>query len=568
MNRILYILLFLFLCLPVFVFSQSIVNTVHNLSASVPGEVKATSESEICIFCHTTHTAKAQSPLWNKRDPGLSYTLYNSATSSTLHAQPGQPDGSSLLCLSCHDGTIALGNVLSRPREISFSRGISTMPAGKTNLGKDLSDDHPVSFFYDASLAAVNNELKAPSSLQGLVKLENGKMQCTSCHDPHKNITTNFLVATTEYSNLCLSCHQTKYWGTATHRTSVASWNGSGPNPWTNTPSTYNTVAKNGCENCHSPHHAGGKSQLMNFVAEEKNCLNCHSGTVASSQKNIQAQISKTYRHDMSAYTGLHDPSEAALMATKHVECSDCHNPHASYKAVAQAPAVSGFLAGVKGINSKGMPVEQAQYEYEICFRCHSSNPATASSSQRQISQSDTRLEFAGNSISFHPVETFGKNTNVPGLISPMTENSIIYCSSCHASDDADGPSGPHGSIYPQILKAQYSKSENVSESASAYALCYSCHNRSEYNDANGDNVKRLVHYKHVVTAKTPCNTCHDPHGISSTQGVPNRNTHLVNFNTHVVSSVNGNLFFQDNGNRTGNCTLKCHNHTHDASSY
>jgi len=550
------------------VWSQSIINTVHNLSASGPGDIRASSESEVCIFCHTTHQAKSRSPLWNRQDPGASYNLYNSSVSTTLKSNPGQPDGSSILCLSCHDGTIALGNIKSRQQEISFARGISFLPTGKSNLGKDLSNDHPISFVYNASLSGINPELKDPSALQGPVKLENSKVQCTSCHDPHQNMNGDFLVATTEKSLLCLNCHQVQNWKTSAHSTSTATWTGKGANPWTHTPVSYNTVERNACENCHSPHHAGGRAQLVNFAAEESNCLNCHNGAVASASKNIQAQLTKTYRHDVSGYTQAHDASEPALANIKHVECSDCHNPHAVNASPANAPDIKGSLTGVRGINSSGMPVENAKYEYEVCFRCHSSNPATAPATQRQILQADTRLEFANNSISFHPVETKGRNVNMPGLISPLTENTMLYCTDCHASDGNSSPAGPHGSIYPQILKAQYSKSEDVTESASAYALCYSCHNRSEYNQDAGDNVRRMIHYKHVVVAKTSCNTCHDPHGISGMQGTYSNNSHLINFNTNVVSSLNGKLFFQDNGNRTGSCLLKCHGKSHNQLTY
>ena len=40
-------------------------NTKHNLSVSGPGPAQATSETEICIFCHTPHNASPGTPLWN-----------------------------------------------------------------------------------------------------------------------------------------------------------------------------------------------------------------------------------------------------------------------------------------------------------------------------------------------------------------------------------------------------------------------------------------------------------------------------------------------------------------------
>ena len=55
MKNIPNILVIVFLCVPILVSSQSIVTTKHNLSASGPGTVKATIESEVCIFCHTPH---------------------------------------------------------------------------------------------------------------------------------------------------------------------------------------------------------------------------------------------------------------------------------------------------------------------------------------------------------------------------------------------------------------------------------------------------------------------------------------------------------------------------------
>ena len=161
-------ILILFL-LPTGAAAQSIVNTVHNLSVTGPGDVRANLESEICIFCHTPHNSLPSSPLWNKDDPGYTYTLYHS---STVQAVPGQPDGSSILCLSCHDGTTALGSVLSRTTDIGFSGGITTLPPGNTNMSTDLADDHPISFDYTTGLAAADGQLKDPTAIVPPVGLD------------------------------------------------------------------------------------------------------------------------------------------------------------------------------------------------------------------------------------------------------------------------------------------------------------------------------------------------------------------------------------------------------------
>lgn len=96
----------------------SIRDTKHNLSVSGPGVVRTTSDSRVCIFCHTPHKARRDIPyLWNRSDTTVNYIPYQS---STLHATVGQPTGTSKLCLSCHDGTIAIGAVVSEQQEIPF----------------------------------------------------------------------------------------------------------------------------------------------------------------------------------------------------------------------------------------------------------------------------------------------------------------------------------------------------------------------------------------------------------------------------------------------------------------
>lgn len=547
------ILIFLFL-VPVHTGAQSIINTPHNLSVSGPGNVKASSESEICIFCHTPHNSLPSSPLWNKDDPGYTYTLYHS---STVQAVPGQPDGPSILCLSCHDGTTALGSVLSRSGSISFDGGISTLPAGTANLSTDLADDHPISFDYTTGLAASDGQMKDPSAVIAPVALIQGRMQCTSCHDPHRNITNDFLVVTGQYSELCFSCHNRDYWALSAHSTSTATWNGNGNDPWPRT--GFVNVAENGCENCHTPHNAGNNNRLMNYLAEENNCLVCHNGNVAAT--NMVSQLTKPYIHNVYGYNLEHDADEDALSLSMHVECEDCHNPHAVNDAPAVAPAANGFLSGVHGINQSGNPVTPLQYAYELCYRCHADSPSKPSSrTTRQIEQNNVRLEFDPANPSHHAVNSAGVNPNVPSLISPLTISSVVYCTDCHASDGSGSPAGPHGSIYPGQLKYRYLTADFTTESPSAYELCYSCHSRTSIlNDESFDS-----HEKHIRDLRTPCNACHDPHGISHTQGNSTNHSHLINFDLDIVSqAMNGLLQYESTGLFSGRCYLNCHGQNH-----
>ncbi len=547
----------------------SILQTKHNLSLTGPGPIKSTIEDEICIFCHTPHNARRDIPyLWNRYDSTANYIPYQS---STLHAAVGQPTGASKMCLSCHDGTVALGALVSEFLEVPFAGGIRFIPEGPSKLGTDLSDDHPVSFVYDINLAITNGELLEPSSLPPEVKLDsNGQMQCTACHDPHDDTNGKFLVKPNNYSGLCTTCHQKDGWSFSSHSTSDAVWNGAGSDPWPHTP--YDTVSENGCENCHKPHTAGGHAQILNYLPEEDNCLICHNGNTAS--KNISSELTKFYKHAVQDYTGIHNPAENFQSGNvpEHVECTDCHNPHQTNANPSPgAPQVSGALTGVVGINASGQQILAAANQYEICFKCHADNNViNIEPISRQIQQLNTRLEFALANPSYHPVETQGVNSDVPSLLPPYTASSIIFCSDCHNNDDVTGPKGPHGSNNKFLLERNYTTLDNTQESSDAYAVCYKCHDRSSIL---GDQSFK-EHNKHIVEKNTPCSACHDAHGISSTQGNPTNNAHLINFDITIVQPVfvqqEGQevLRFEDLGIFSGRCFLTCHGAEHNPKGY
>lgn len=537
----------------------SIITTKHNLSVNGAGTVKAVTESEICIFCHTPHNGSREAPLWNRASSGQTYVPYSSTTAK---AHPGQPTGDSKLCLSCHDGTIALGMVLSRPTQIQIQGASATLPAGATRLGTDLADDHPVSFTFDAALMAADGQLNSPATLTGAVRLDgSGQLQCTSCHDPHDNQFGKFLARNNTASALCTTCHNRTYWNTTSHKTSTKTWNGLGTNPWPHT--SYTTVQANACENCHRPHSAGNKPRLLNFAGEEPNCYTCHSGNVTA--KNIQAEFAKASVHPIANTTGVHDPIEDPVNPPRHVECADCHNPHAAKSLVATAPTASGALAGVKGINSSGTVVNPLVNQYELCFRCHgdSTNRGPARV-PRQFVQTNTRLDFQSGNASYHPVVAIGKYPTIPGLIAPWTATSRMYCTDCHNNNAGPGaggvgPNGPHGSTFSPLLERRYDFTDNVTESAALYALCYKCHDRTALF-AGG-----FRHQSHITAGSsvTPCSTCHDPHGVASQK-------FLINFNTSIVlpSPRGGAVNWTSTGVRRGNCTLLCHGTDHSPKSY
>jgi len=228
--------------------AQGILGTKHNLTASGTGSVHSTTADglggpEVCVFCHTPHGSDTSvaAPLWNRASNLTGYTMYNSP--SLDGTVDSQPTGVSVACLSCHDGTIAFDALRNLPGSGGFTNSPSTsgtsswlftgtpdkkMPVGAiTNLGQDLTNDHPISIDYQSA--------KSPSATSGTndhatgfktpttgswttdfyyangIKISGGKVQCNSCHDPHRSDTPTFLRINASTGNqqsaVCLTCH-------------------------------------------------------------------------------------------------------------------------------------------------------------------------------------------------------------------------------------------------------------------------------------------------------------------------------------------------------------------------
>jgi hypothetical protein len=446
--------------------------TRHNLSADGPGSTRAAAgaTTEVCVFCHTPHGATQsdlggaplRSPLWNRRVPaGATYTPYTSASldaQSIVDGLNAQPGGSSKLCLSCHDGTLAIGNVNVLNGNANASIPMTgtgpggTMPAGEgvqsgftRFLGTDLRNDHPISLTFNSALAARDGELRPVDAAQRwpagsgavlgvrtpgfkpLLPLEPtgnagaGQVQCATCHDPHlreldaakgnqKFLRTQRFQESTPTTThdaagdtICLACHDKNQgfgsWAFSAHaRPDVAD-------------ETYRDAAaalrefpaalpvwKAACLNCHDTHTVQGARRLTREGTDapvspanplaakqggnpalEKTCYQCHT-TAAKSVLNSVAQVPNvesdfdllvrmpiTTAEQGGTTEEVHDIggnfSDAAnnctgptnrcgadfiesksVLAQRHAECTDCHNPHRVVK-------FRSFAGGAGGIN-------------------------------------------------------------------------------------------------------------------------------------------------------------------------------------------------------------------------
>jgi len=197
-----------------------IAGTAHDFS------IQGYSGGQICIACHTPHggnTTVTDAPLWNHAVTTATYTLYSS---STLNAGPlAQPSGVSKLCLSCHDGTVAIDS-FGGATGTNFVTGTKAM--GSAAQGS-LANDHPIGFIYDAALVTLDGSLhnttnsvtigtggtRTRTGTIASLLLFNGRLECASCHDVHNTFTASngvgggapLLRVSKAGSAICLTCH-------------------------------------------------------------------------------------------------------------------------------------------------------------------------------------------------------------------------------------------------------------------------------------------------------------------------------------------------------------------------
>lgn len=435
------------------------------------------------------------------------------------------------------------------------------------------------------------------------------KGHCGQCHEQHASIggqeitpppaegPSKYLLFRSNYgankNELCYSCHElltlsglplgygnegiyqgkSKYL-ISTHNTdSKMLWS---PDP---SPPGPAYADQGNCNNCHNPHgYSDGQGVInsMVFSREESLCEACHDSTQAGIQKDVKTQLNKTYSHPTHSLSGRHilpetgQPSGSSFgPANRHAECADCHNPHTLGAALHAQPGngISDVLRNVWGVEPTWPPIwtqpvtftalkppmypDGSQYEYQICFKCHSyyglgtltgGISTIFGPSGTQIT--DQGWEFNPNNASGHPVVTSNNNMGGSGIpkalaagqmsaLWAMTGTQTMYCSDCHGADNEEinGAKGPHGSTVKYMLKGagKYwpTKSDgitlwqlNPTDAQDTNLFCKNCHpinisgNWANNVHAGGPHQNQ------------PCVACHVviPHGY--------RNGRLIGYST------------------------------------
>ncbi len=234
-------------------------NTVHDLSRNNGFQNHGYESSQvdyldrICIFCHAPHHAfrlvaagangtgplsvsdeYSYLPLWNHTQTTVVFTPYNpgpdmpttgSKTATSIGTAYDKIGSVSLLCLSCHDGSVAVNEYGNAPQDTrSISRGADHMDL-QYKIGGDgyLANHHPIGFNYN-TVQAADADIKVSSTAWSHTgdgapgvfaaatiadTLWNGKMECSTCHAVHNkgNSGEKLLMVSDRGSNLCLTCH-------------------------------------------------------------------------------------------------------------------------------------------------------------------------------------------------------------------------------------------------------------------------------------------------------------------------------------------------------------------------
>ena len=259
-------------------------------------------------------------------------------------------------------------------------------------------------------------------------------------------------------------------------------------------------------------------------------------------------------RHAVGAFAAEHSTTETSAV-TRHVECADCHDPHEATSTPAAAPSAYGVLSGAWGVSVDNVSTTTVQYteqrgvdfEYELCFKCHSGWADLGSS--RNLA-----FEFNPLNPSEHAVEETSTDAGATSgsYVTGWSNDSVMFCVDCHGTSGSVEATGPHASDDAPLLKSPYLGTRTVETAL----LCYDCHEYDVYYAGSADGLpastsrfydqdlvpsRRKLHYYHSATRGYGCSACHVGHGTAEER-------HLIRDEVAYAHTASG-----------GSCANDCH---------
>ncbi len=415
------------------------------------------------------------------------------------HQSPGaqltDQDGNANLCMSCHNPT---GLASSLP----FSNSNRANPGSSGN-----------SHAWEVSATNNSHGANPPSNSEMALRIYDGEIVCSTCHDQHKQTFPPFLRTTNYRDALCKDCHSVRDVGS--YRTNS---NNKGSHPvgisFPTSDSRFYSSPQNSnlplidpdrveCSTCHSPHYANsGDGYILNASNNNNLCQSCH----------------------------LYD---------EHVGqgCRKCHDPHDPYRInlLLVNRSVSTPNSGNKSVvftsetGTNSFADGNSTYD-GICEVCH-----TSTSYHRNNSSGNHQHESGEDCTHCHPHDNNFRAKS---------------CDECHdqPQDNGDGiPSGGRRAILAEFGETSHhlhSSSLNVDD-------CRVCHDMSQHMQGkvrliNPDNSNEIyvlnnspMQSESEASKLVPfCKNCHDGDAnapFSDGKIPPAINSSLWNSSAHKI---------------------------------
>lgn len=501
----------------------------RNYPTAVPGSV-ATDTSRKCTMCHVDHDIF--SPKLNASSTGRNMNL-RTAISTTPTATTGYTNsdyvaGTGGICISCHTTELS--------KNTTAQKNDTTIKTVALTLAEYAISAHQ----YGVNSTMISGAGTFTSN-------------CVKCHDSQNGETTTFQNSTNKFG-----LHDN------TVRRDYASLGAT----------LVDGHDEDFCFRCHSKITdavGGTKKPVAN-----KDYYNVAAMTNAA--EDIYTVFAKTYGHKVGNYTGIHKPAASEeppnTGLAKHVECADCHDPHAAKPGNhTNGTTIAAVLTGVAAVTPTFSATNWAgvtsysqtttpDREYKVCFKCHSGSNinllGTTGSGWNQTPNTgaaqftDLGLEFNPNNKAAHPVVVSLNNQTGSIAPKPLASNEMVApwtavgtqvmtCSDCHATDSV-ASKGPHGSAVKWMLAGTnkawpYTSAANNGTSSGTFwspanmtsgtvngLFCLNCHSLS--SNTHSSIIGAVSQHNPI-----PCVGCHIrvPHGgkvsrlIATRTGMPAR---------------------------------------------